>query len=60
MLGARTYLHLGDIDAAGREADGALGTVQEADDPWSTGWALNALADHGHGPGKARRRAATL
>jgi DNA-binding CsgD family transcriptional regulator len=44
VLGARTYLHLGDIDAAGREADGALGTVQEADDPWSTGWALNVLA----------------
>jgi DNA-binding CsgD family transcriptional regulator len=44
VLGARTYLHLGDIDAAGREADGALATVQEADDPWSTGWALNVLA----------------
>jgi DNA-binding CsgD family transcriptional regulator/tetratricopeptide (TPR) repeat protein len=44
VLGARTYLHVGDIDAAGREADGALATVREADDPWSTGWALNVLA----------------
>jgi DNA-binding CsgD family transcriptional regulator/tetratricopeptide (TPR) repeat protein len=44
VLGARTYLHVGDIDAAGREADGALAAVQEADDPWSKGWALNVLA----------------
>ena len=43
-LAARTHLPLGDIDAAGREADHALATGREADDPWSTGWALNVLA----------------
>ena len=27
VLGARTYLHVGDVDAAGREADGALASA---------------------------------
>ena len=44
VLGARTYLALGDLDAAGREADGALALVRESDDTWATGWALNVLA----------------
>jgi DNA-binding CsgD family transcriptional regulator/tetratricopeptide (TPR) repeat protein len=44
VLGARTYLSLGDVDAAGREADGALASAQEAGDAWATGWALNVLA----------------
>jgi DNA-binding CsgD family transcriptional regulator/transcriptional regulator with XRE-family HTH domain len=44
VLAARTYLHLGDIDAAGREADGALASAAEAGDTWATGWALHVLA----------------
>jgi len=44
VLGARTYLHLGDVDAASREADGALASAQEAHDTWATGWALHVLA----------------
>jgi DNA-binding CsgD family transcriptional regulator len=44
VLGARTYLHLGDLDAAGREANAALASAQEADDSWATGWALSVLA----------------
>jgi DNA-binding CsgD family transcriptional regulator len=44
VLGARTYLYFGDLDAAGREADGALASAAEADDTWATGWALHVLA----------------
>jgi len=44
VLGARTYLYLGDVDAAGREAGRALEAAAEADDTWATGWALNVLA----------------
>jgi DNA-binding CsgD family transcriptional regulator len=44
VLGARTYLHLGDLDAAGRGADKALTSAQQADDAWATGWALHVLA----------------
>jgi DNA-binding CsgD family transcriptional regulator len=44
VLGARTYLYLGDLDAAGREAGGALASAQQADDTWATGWALHVLA----------------
>jgi DNA-binding CsgD family transcriptional regulator/tetratricopeptide (TPR) repeat protein len=44
VLGARTYLHLGDLDAAGHEANGALASAQEAADSWATGWALSVLA----------------
>ncbi len=41
---ARTYLYLGDLDAAGREANGALASAAEAGDTWATGWALHVLA----------------
>ena len=44
VLGARTHLHLGDLDAAGLEADKALASAQQADDAWATGWALHVLA----------------
>jgi DNA-binding CsgD family transcriptional regulator/tetratricopeptide (TPR) repeat protein len=44
VLTARTYLNLGDIDAAGREAGRALASAEEASDTWATGWALNVLA----------------
>jgi DNA-binding CsgD family transcriptional regulator len=44
VLGARTYLYFGDLDAAGREAEGALASAAEADDTWATGWALHVLA----------------
>ena len=44
VLGARTYLNLGDIDATVREANGALDSAAEAGDNWATGWALNVLA----------------
>jgi DNA-binding CsgD family transcriptional regulator/tetratricopeptide (TPR) repeat protein len=44
VLGARTHLTLGDLDAAGREADRALASAQEAGDAWATGWALHVLA----------------
>jgi DNA-binding CsgD family transcriptional regulator len=44
VLGARTYLYFGDLDAAGREADGALASAAEAGDTWATGWALHVLA----------------
>jgi DNA-binding CsgD family transcriptional regulator len=44
VLGARTHLHLGDVDAAGREANRALASAQEAGDTWATGWALHVLA----------------
>jgi tetratricopeptide (TPR) repeat protein len=44
VLGARTYLYVGDVDAAGRKADDALASAAEAEDTWATGWALNVLA----------------
>jgi DNA-binding CsgD family transcriptional regulator/tetratricopeptide (TPR) repeat protein len=44
VLTARTYLNLGDIDAAGRQAGRALAAAEEASDTWATGWALNVLA----------------
>ena len=44
VLAARTYLHLGDLDAAGRQAGDALASAAEAGDTWATGWALNVLA----------------
>ena len=44
VLGARTYLSLGDLEAAGQNADDALALVKESDDSWATGWALNVLA----------------
>jgi DNA-binding CsgD family transcriptional regulator/tetratricopeptide (TPR) repeat protein len=44
VLGARTYLNLGEVDAAGRRADAALASAVDASDTWATGWALNVLA----------------
>jgi DNA-binding CsgD family transcriptional regulator len=44
VLAARTYLYLGDIEAAGVEARKALVSAEEADDTWATGWALHVLA----------------
>jgi DNA-binding NarL/FixJ family response regulator len=44
VLAARTYLYFGDIEASGREADKALSSATEANDPWATGWALHVLA----------------
>jgi DNA-binding CsgD family transcriptional regulator/tetratricopeptide (TPR) repeat protein len=44
VLAARTYLHLGEVDAANREAGGALASAQEVSDAWATGWALHVLA----------------
>jgi DNA-binding CsgD family transcriptional regulator/tetratricopeptide (TPR) repeat protein len=44
VLAARTYLYLGDAEAAGREANRALTSATEANDTWATGWALHVLA----------------
>jgi len=44
VLGARTYLYFGDVDAAGREANGALASIAGSGDSWATGWALHVLA----------------
>jgi len=44
VLAARTYMYLGELDAADREAAGALVSAQEVDDAWATGWALHVLA----------------
>ena len=44
VLGARTYLYFGDVDAAGREANGALASIAGSGDGWATGWALHVLA----------------
>jgi DNA-binding CsgD family transcriptional regulator/tetratricopeptide (TPR) repeat protein len=44
VLGARIYLLLSEVEAAGREADGALAAAAEAGDTWATGWALHVLA----------------
>ena len=44
VLGARTYLNLSEVDAAGRRADAALASAVDAGDTWATGWALNVLA----------------
>jgi DNA-binding CsgD family transcriptional regulator len=44
VLAARTYQYRGDLEAAGREAHGALASAQDVDDAWATGWALHVLA----------------
>jgi DNA-binding CsgD family transcriptional regulator len=44
VLAARTYLHLGELEAADREAEGALASAQDVGDAWATGWALHGLA----------------
>jgi DNA-binding CsgD family transcriptional regulator/tetratricopeptide (TPR) repeat protein len=44
VLGARTHLYFGDVDAAGRESSRALDSAMGAGDSWATGWALHVLA----------------
>jgi len=44
VLAARSYLAFGDVEAAGREANKALASAEEASDTWATGWALHVLA----------------
>ena len=44
VLAARTYLYVGELEAADREAAAALVSAQEVDDAWATGWALQVLA----------------
>jgi DNA-binding CsgD family transcriptional regulator len=44
VLAARTCLFLGDVEAAGREANKALGAAEDAGDSWAIGWALHVLA----------------
>ena len=44
VLAARTYLYLGEVEAAAREADRALAAATEGSDTWATGWALHVLA----------------
>jgi DNA-binding CsgD family transcriptional regulator len=44
VLGARTYLFLGELEAAERQAKDALASAAEAGDTWATGWALHVLA----------------
>jgi DNA-binding CsgD family transcriptional regulator/tetratricopeptide (TPR) repeat protein len=44
VLGARSYMYFGDVEAAGREANRALASAGEAGDTWAIGWALHVLA----------------
>jgi DNA-binding CsgD family transcriptional regulator len=44
VLAARTYLYLGDAEAADRAANSALLAAMQAGDAWATGWALHVLA----------------
>jgi DNA-binding CsgD family transcriptional regulator/tetratricopeptide (TPR) repeat protein len=44
VLAARTYLYVGDIEAADSAANDALSSAAEAGDTWATGWALHVLA----------------
>jgi DNA-binding CsgD family transcriptional regulator len=44
VLAARSYLVLGDMEAAERDAATALASATEAGDRWATGWALHVLA----------------
>jgi DNA-binding CsgD family transcriptional regulator len=44
VLGARTHLYFGDVDAAGRESNRALDSAVGAGDSWAMGWALHVLA----------------
>jgi DNA-binding CsgD family transcriptional regulator/tetratricopeptide (TPR) repeat protein len=44
VLAARTYLYVGDIEAADSAANNALSSAAEAGDTWATGWALHVLA----------------
>ena len=44
VLAARTYMYLGQFDAADREAGNALDCATGAGDAWATGWALHVRA----------------
>jgi DNA-binding CsgD family transcriptional regulator len=44
VLAARTYLYLGEAEAADGQANGALVAATEAGDAWATGWSLHVLA----------------
>jgi DNA-binding CsgD family transcriptional regulator len=44
VLAARTYQFLGDLEAADREAKGALASAAAAGDAWATAWSLHVLA----------------
>ena len=44
VLAARTYMYLGNFDAADREASSALDAATGAGDAWATGWALHVRA----------------
>ena len=44
VLSARTHLYFGEVDAAGREATGALALAAASSDGWATGWAVHVLA----------------
>jgi DNA-binding CsgD family transcriptional regulator len=44
VLAARTYMYLGRVDDADREAASALEAATDAGDAWATGWALHVRA----------------
>ncbi|HEY2264259.1 MAG TPA: AAA family ATPase [Streptosporangiaceae bacterium] len=43
VLAARTHLHMGEVEEAGRVAGSALEAATEAADNWSMAWALHVL-----------------
>src|SRR6185369_14227462 len=43
VLAARTHLHLGEVEEAGRVASSALEAATEAADNWAMAWALHVL-----------------
>ena len=43
VLAARTHLHLGEVEEAGRVAGSALEAATEAGDNWAMAWALHVL-----------------
>ncbi|HEX5298559.1 MAG TPA: AAA family ATPase [Streptosporangiaceae bacterium] len=43
VLAARTHLHLGEVEEAGRVAASALEAATEASDNWAMAWALHVL-----------------
>ena len=43
VLAARTHIHLGEAETAGRVASDALAAASEAGDDWAMGWALHVL-----------------
>ena len=60
VLGARTYLYFGDVDAAGREANRALDSAVGAGDSLGHGLGAARAALGGRDPGRPDRRAAAL